>query len=290
MSKENILSPRNNSDISPDSPRHPFWSSSTGSELRLCLEKPPSSTIKSMVVKVNTITEPYFYEIYVTMENGKHEKSLYLKKKDAIKVVKDQWLKYYKDRTSVEFIEHEIVDISMLETNVPCSDLSDSFSPRSPLTSPGRLNHIFVDSCPPSPSPRDLRKGSFKNMMKNIALSYQHKKSPRSSSNFSSNSSSKDPSPRSMEGSPRKNWVHRNLSRKGSDGSPRDGTESNGGSTDISPRSPLPGGMSPRTSRLLRRASVKLALQTSQKVGSGSRPGSPRTPRNSESLIKSSAY
>ena len=130
------------------------------------------------------------------------------------------------------------------------------------------------DSCPPSPSPRSRRRTGIKNMLKTIAESHRKK----TSGNNSSGSSGSDSS--SSEVSPRYGWTSRRLSLP-SQQSPR--------STDISPRSDgsetesprdisdhTSGGIkSPRTVKLLRRASVKLALKNNDDITV------PSTPRNS---------
>lgn len=272
-------------DILPTNSKHPFWSASTGSQLKLVLKKPPECQIKEMIIVVYTISEPYIYSIKVILSDGTIGSHVYHKKKEAIKIIDEVWYKYYQDRTNIEFVEHKTIDIP----NIDLSLASDS------------ENNVY-DSCPPTPSPRAVRKSSLKSMLKEIAET--HRKSgdslSSSSSSSSNSNSSEESSPRSKESSPRttntkKNWISKRLSRSSSrsnsprNGSPRNGNSGNGNSGNGSPRSDdnsprcNESPRTPSTPQLLRRASLKLALRNSKIKDESSK--SPMTPRNSESGI-----
>ncbi len=113
-----------------------------------------------------------------------------MKKKDAIKIIKNNWWDYYALRTQVIFKEHTNIDISKLasyknngtnydssrssssnssssennsprspifsRSNSPHSSNSENNSPRSPVFSPRR----FSNSSSPTQSPRSLKKSS----------------------------------------------------------------------------------------------------------------------------------
>ncbi len=290
------MSDKTNSDISPTNPKHPFWSATTGSTLELRLNKPPPSPVHSMIISVHSIIQPYVYKILVRQEDVDTPKELYHKKNDAIKVIKNEWWEYYEDRTEVKFIDH--TDVSQISHH-------NDFSFLSP-----RRNNI-VDSCPPTPSPRSIRKKSLKTM-----LSKQRKNghsrngstqngsahgSPRHSSPLhgSAHGSPRHSSPLhgSAHGSPRNgsprsparlgNKLSFHKSPRSSDGSRSQvnssgsGSGSNSNSTDNSPRdSQSTGGTSPRTLNLLKKASVKLALKLHRNRIKDA-DESPPTPRNS---------
>lgn len=262
-------------DLLPINPKHPFWSLDTGSKMNLVLIKPPSSHINSLVVTVNTISRPYIYELMI-YQDGFSPRVVYHKKKDAIKVIKNDWWIYYGDRTQVEIIETEIVNMSGL---APLSNSSGSnssrnssrnsstnnskdVSPRSPIVSPGRLSGV-IDSCPPTPSPRTLRKSSLRERISMAVIT--KKNSPRNS-------------PRnSPKNSPRNSWRN---SKNGSNGnsansSPRpDSPISNANNSNNSDSDEII-----NTTQLLKRVSVKLGSPTIKRNDDPALY--PHTPRNS---------
>ena len=146
-----------NISLSPGNLRHPFWYAGPGSQLKLILVKPPSSQIYGMIITVHTTSQPYIYKIEIKMENGKTESTEYSNLKKTIKKVRESWLQYYEDRTQVEFIERTVVD-------VPKSNTLNESSPRTRSNSSSGQSNT-VDSCPPTPSPRSLRKNSMKMML-----------------------------------------------------------------------------------------------------------------------------
>ena len=121
------------------------------------------------------ISNPYLYKIKINTGEI-YPEVLFLKKKEAIKFIKNNWMAYYEDRTEVEFIEHQPVDMKKLikPKKTEKSRFKLNFSP----------TQNIIDSCPSSPSPRSIRKNSFSSLFK---------ASPRSSS---SESSPRDKSPR----------------------------------------------------------------------------------------------
>ena len=314
-------------DILVTNPRHPFWSAGTGSKLKLTLKQPPDSQLKGMVVTVYTITEPYQYKLDIVMRGDIVSNTVYLKKKEAIRAVYDEWMQYYSERTIVEFIEHRQIDMATIVVPKSCLRISNELieSPRSP--SP---HSDWKDSCPPTPSPGYFRRNSFKNMLKDIAETHRKKSigssgdidSPfisipnsESVSESASNNVSTNISPRSGNSSPRfartrrinslpaeTNFTDDELFRDPSakissntntnTNSPKrlfrrrmSLTETNSFMTSReTPKSEDESGRkSPRTTRLLRKASLKLALKLTRK-NSSKMIGS-NTPRNSKSDI-----
>ena len=286
------------SSISPASSKHPFWSAPTGSSLVLFLDH--NSPRLSMTITVHTMSRPYVYQMIVR-QTGFDPTTVYHKKREALKLIKNEWMQYYSERTIVQYNEHrsldskELPNIDGINTVSPRSNTvsprsntvsprSNTVSPRSNTVSPrsgsGHLSNgskpisprtpVFsllsprsvsgkgpVDSCPPTPSPRTLRKNSLKSRL-GLGLK---KNSPREGSD-----SSTDNSPRSNNDSPRSpGWFRRRLSLplkkspRSSESSPR--TPRLDTDSDNSPRSPTiqP---SPRTYRLLRRASLQLASKS----------------------------
>jgi hypothetical protein len=274
-------------ELSPANSRHPFWSASTGSEIRLVLQKPPPSSINSLTISVYTISQPYVYKI-VFNYNGVSQAPLYHKKKNAIKIIRNEWMKYYENRTRVEYMEHKIVpfipesatgiiDSSSVSPRSDAEESSEITSPRTPreipslrqkILSPRSSPSIYPDSCPPSPSPRTLRKISLKNSFK---------LSRHSSPRFGLSSSEPSPRDSSSSDSPREKWYQKRLSlpmtRR---------NKSNSSSRDSSPRDIVSeGGLSsPRTTKLLE--TVSLQLQNVNKdIKNISTAELSKTPRNS---------
>ena len=320
MNNDNISLNRQPEEISKDitSAKHPFWSASTGSTIKLLLEKPPNSNLKGMYVSVYTISEPYTYKLDIVMSNNEINNTIFLKKKDAIKAIQEEWLVYYGDRTKIEYNEHRMIDMGPLIFNsVPRNNPLRNRSPRnnSPRNSQ-RNGENTIDSCPPSPSPRDIRRNNFRSMLKEIAEAHRKRSLRDSNSDTpSSTTSSSEVSPRSGDNSPRKSWMNKRLSlavKKSGDSSPRSGTSSpllrssasnkniklSDSNSDEDQLSLSQGPenkeiqhqgtqennvRSPRTSRLLRQASIKLALRLSKNHGG---IGKTSTPRNSSSGIE----
>ena len=112
----------------PINPKHPFWSASTGSSLKLSLK----DDNHSLLITVHTTTQPYVYKV-VNQEVNKETKSLYLKQKEILKHIKTEWWEKYGDQTIVEFMEQK----------------KDS-------------DTCYFESCPPTPSPRSIRRSTLK--------------------------------------------------------------------------------------------------------------------------------
>jgi len=173
----------------PTDPKYPFWFATTGSQMELRLIKPPPSEINSLIISVYSISEPYTYKLVISQNDG--SSPIYCNKKEAIRIIKKDWWQYYGERTSVEFVEHK---------------------------------NVTFDSCPNSPSPRSVRKNSFKSLL-------EFKPSPKNSPVNSprSSESEDDKSPR---------WFKLRISSSSSRYSPNS-----------SPRTPKTPNSSRRTSK-----------------------------------------
>ena len=190
----------------PTDPKHPFWFATTGSQIELRLIKPPASEINSLIVSVYSISEPFTYKLDRQSSPGRSSgttykliisqndspRPRYCNKKEAIRIIKNDWWQYYGDRTSVNFIEHKNVEFN---------------------------------SCPNTPSPRSVRKNSFKSSLLEL------KPSP---TNSPVNSESED------EKSPR--WFQIRISNSPRNSSPRSSprtpNSSRRHSSSSSPRTP----------------------------------------------------
>lgn len=136
--------------------KHPFWSASTGSSLKLTLK----DSDRSLLITVHTTTQPYVYKLI-----NPGTKGLYLNQKELLKHIKTEWWDQHGDRTIVEFKEQkEVID--------PC----------------------YFESCPPTPSPRSIRRSSLK-----ILLGSPIKDMSPEISTPDCQSVSQSPSPRSLE-------------------------------------------------------------------------------------------
>ena len=236
----NIKAPRR--ETNPISPKHPFWYSSVGSEMRLHIDNSEIQYLKVSVVDKNDFMEldsNSLYEIKV-IQNNKSPTFIY-NKKDAISAIKNEWMKYYEDRTIVEYIEKGEIG-------------SES------------ARKIFPESNPPTPSPKSVRRNSIKarfNAVHSPRLSPRltPKLSPKLAPNQPltprQRSRSYSSSPRSFSNSPRDNSISGNNSGNSS------GNNSKSGSKDNSPRflSLTP---SPRTSKMLQQVSSKLKRRSSK--------------------------
>lgn len=202
-------------DLEPINPNHPFWSATTGSSLDLKLIKPPDSFIHSMKIVVASIIEPFIYKIVVFQEDENNPANIYVKKKEAIKIIKSEWWDFYAERTQVIFKEHMNIDISKLSAyrkksnssifslsnnSSPRSSSSENNSPRSPILSPGRLSPSFS----PTSSPRNSRKNSLTSMVR-LSLSNMQRKNGNSPRSGRNSTRSNTPSPRSPIWSPKEN-------------------------------------------------------------------------------------
>jgi len=144
----------------PINSSYPFWSYTTGSKLKLTT----LDNLRCLIVTVHSISRPYVYKLEFNSEITYHNK------KQIIKIIKNEWWKYYGSKTLVEMEKHNNVDMSSL-----IYKLSDGNSGSS------------LDSCPSSPSPESLRKTSLRITLSKKNFPINHS-SPRNYSSESSNS------------------------------------------------------------------------------------------------------
>lgn len=218
--------------------KHPFWEYSTNSSAKLILEDSTAMEgFHSLKITVHSISKPYQYKIEITYNNGNSEVD-YLYKKDALNLIRNGWMKYYKDRTKMEIIKSFDLTKQLYEGS-PEDDHRNVLSDSDSLN---EIPHIGISR----------RKTSYDRSLS--PTSYDQGSSPRSSCPGKG-------SPRwilmskSQEGSPRSPRTPR---RKTSSGSPRQFFRS--GSEDSSPRSGSE--ESPRSS-FFKRLSLKLSKSRS---------------------------
>ena len=230
-------------------PRHSFWSTTTGSNVSLMLE---GDSCLTMSITVNSISEPTVYKIIIT-QTGFESTTTFFTKKETLKLIKNNWMKYYEDRTIVQYNEHKMIQLDNFKS-VNTILLTDSDS------GDEQVNDDRKDNTKET-------KTSFKSKVESILELL----SPRS------NNSSRDSSPRygspRGDGSPRYGSPRRRLQLRSLHQSPRNTNSPR--STNISPRTPSSNEGSPRyslsprsspresrTPRLLRKASYRLASKS----------------------------
>lgn len=115
----------------PSRSKHPFWSAPIGSQLYLEIITPPDRELKGLRMAVYSMTKPVVYKLTVYYFSG-HFDTMFCNKREAISVVKNEWMCFYKDRTRIEYIEHRPVDMGLFLSG----DSSSSPQSLSPDTTP----------------------------------------------------------------------------------------------------------------------------------------------------------
>lgn len=212
---------------SPGRKGHPFWKSAIGSELTLELIVPPESQLQSLKIRVYAsggARSGTIYKVSAHYTSGQIDVE-FVNEAEARHIVVNEWMRYYRDRTRITFVEHHAVDMSVLLNYYPL-DSSSGESPReSSPRSPGRKS---------SGSPRDWLK-------KRLSLPLRL---TRNSDGVDDVSSSTDtsplPSPHSVETSPRvsRRWFLRGSPRSPRDSSPRSAHSSPRSAPLLSPKTP----------------------------------------------------
>ncbi len=199
---------------------HPFWKLTTGSELKLFLNR--SNQIDHMVIKVYSVSKPYVYQINVVMKDGTIGPTVLHVKKDTIQLIKNEWLKYYEKDTTVETtkihrstivvngkITLEPLPVEYEPSYIPNKRLSlhESISPRKKIdrlslpVTPQSVSPVSPVSPRKNDSPRTDSPRTT-NLLKRVSENLR-KASPRFSPRFSRKSSPRNNS--SKNNSPRNN-------------------------------------------------------------------------------------
>ena len=107
----------------PDNPEHPMWSSTTGSQMILVVNK-PGNMYRRMDILVYSISKPYVYKITFQKGNKITHDPIYVQGKDTvIDIIRDVWMKFYRVYTESIFRQNE---------NVTCP-MSTRIDPNSPF-------------------------------------------------------------------------------------------------------------------------------------------------------------
>jgi hypothetical protein len=97
---------------------HPIWNACIGSELRMMLENSSDKLIRGMTVKVYTMSPRIYLLQFNVYEN---DEPFYSGREEAITILKNEWLMYYANQTTFEYIEHNLVDMSKFLKTKPSS-------------------------------------------------------------------------------------------------------------------------------------------------------------------------
>lgn len=167
---------------------HAFWKSAIGSELTLNLTKPPDSDLSGLRITF-VRPDPPIYKVEIIYSTGSCDRTFVSKKQAVREMIK--WMDFYRDRTDIQLIAHQEVDISTL------------------LTLPNRRRHSLPLSSSSSPEGSPRRLSSWRAFFQRVPSSDESEGSPRSWRTPRSNESSPRlsarvlrPSPRSLNGSP----------------------------------------------------------------------------------------
>jgi len=269
-----------NEGLLPIHSSHPFWISVTGSRLKLTLSD-KETCLQSLVLIVYSVSKPYVYRLEITQRGSLPDIS-YHKKKEAIKIIKNEWWKYYGSKTVVEFEKH-----------------TNFIPPQFISTEDNYSNSSSLDSCPPTPSPRSLRKTSLKNIISRKPIPKKFTYSSDSES-FASNSSSpiSNNSPRSFvsssKSSPRSNNSPRSFtSSPRNNNSPRMNLSGDIPKRSSTPKTPvknmsgdIPRFFKPMTSRTPKNLSGEIPIRNRsnknlRELSQKSKNSSEESPRNS---------
>ena len=109
-----------------DIKHHPFWDSDLGSQLILTILTPPESQLKSLNISFY-LSCPVKYRVQIFMSDGSYTET-YCGKNEALKIIKKDWLEYYKERTEIQFIQHSEINFREF-FNGPDTSSSESSSP-----------------------------------------------------------------------------------------------------------------------------------------------------------------
>ncbi len=125
-----------------------------GSELTLELIKPPDSELISLRIKLCNAYPKKIYEVTFLFSSGEVDTSYHTQRKTE-KIISNEWLKYYRDRTRIQFLKHREVDMSTLVSPGSTSESEDIYSPRTwlhrHLSLPLARRSDSEESCDSSP-------------------------------------------------------------------------------------------------------------------------------------------
>ena len=92
---------------------HPFWNAPIGSELLFRIREGDANMVRGLNVKVYTMTPRSFQVQFLTFEG---QSPIVCDRKEATRIIKDEWLYYYSEQTDMEYIQHILVDMSLFFT------------------------------------------------------------------------------------------------------------------------------------------------------------------------------
>ena len=91
---------------------HPFWSSAVRSQLTLTMMVPPESQLLWLKVVVASVAAPpTTYKVSAGYASGQVD-TIHCNQKEALNIVKNEWLCLYANRTRVDIVEHKSIDMS----------------------------------------------------------------------------------------------------------------------------------------------------------------------------------
>ena len=185
-----------------DNPNHEFWTSPADSDITLYLTD-TDEMFNALKITVYTISRPIMYKIeFITNDDVVNSTGYYIKK-DAIRIIKHRWMKYYRSITKVCF-RREIIDFDpKYLTNSSDSEESIDSVEAERQTS----REKYIESNPTSPHPLMYIKTKIRNS-RSKSQSIQIKTSPRGSPSRRKSLSPKSKSSRKKSVSPK------SLSRK----------------------------------------------------------------------------
>jgi hypothetical protein len=100
---------------SPSNSSHEFWSSAIGSKLFLEIIEDDDCplSVRGLIIEVVSVAKPIRYKLTAVSNDGSTE-SIYHYRKEALCIVKHDWMAHYKAQTAIRFEEHKNVDLEYL--------------------------------------------------------------------------------------------------------------------------------------------------------------------------------
>ncbi len=90
---------------------HPIWKACIGSQLNLYVQENTDKLVKGMNVRVYTMNPRTYRLQFDVFDNNE---PFYCKKEDAIRIINNEWLIYYANITTIEYIEHTLIDMAKI--------------------------------------------------------------------------------------------------------------------------------------------------------------------------------
>lgn len=132
---------------------HAFWNACTGSKLVFQMDAPVQGChLQSLTVQVYTIARPVVYHVYITFVDGTCAWPHFVHKRDALAIIKKEWMTHFYSHTHLVYVEHTRVDLRRFLRKSKEGDSSSTDS--TPVVSPREDESILLSPHPVRGMPR----------------------------------------------------------------------------------------------------------------------------------------